>query len=215
MRASYTPAHETGIGRAASRNRARPRERERFMRLEHGKYARMERERRYWLEDVRIWTCDTAEPKRISDRYLIGTRLRLRSIRSPDGSTVYKLTQKIVPEGPDFSHAFITNTYLNRDEYLVLAALPAHEVTKLRYRYVYDGREYGIDFFHGNLRGLVLMETEFRSDEEMDDAPPPPFNAVDVSSDERFTGGQLAQSTWDALRRSLTAQPPLAPALAF
>ena len=64
-----------------------------------GKYARVERERRFLLADLPARAA-AATPRRITDRYLTGTRLRLRLVEHQDGGgCVYKLTQK-VPAGP-------------------------------------------------------------------------------------------------------------------
>ena len=63
------------------------------------KYARIEFERRFLLErlpaDVKV-----VAVRRIVDRYIEGTRLRLREIIDPDGAGVYKLAQKIPDETP-------------------------------------------------------------------------------------------------------------------
>ncbi len=61
------------------------------------KYARIEYERRFLVE------CFPTEAKavavrRIVDRYIAGTRLRLRHIIGADGNEVYKFTQKIPNE---------------------------------------------------------------------------------------------------------------------
>jgi hypothetical protein len=76
------------------------------------KYARIERERRFLLagfpRDVTI-----VRTRHITDRYIDGTRLRLRELRDDAGPTVYKLTQKIPAPGPDAQVGFITNIYLD------------------------------------------------------------------------------------------------------
>ena len=94
------------------------------------KYYLPEIERR-WLVDVSLIDFDSLpEPISIVDRYLPGTRLRLRKIE--DGAEfIYKFVKKYGREGwveP------ITNLYLDRAEYETLSAIPAREIRKKRYR---------------------------------------------------------------------------------
>src|SRR6266496_1542731 len=65
-----------------------------------GKYARVEREWRYLLAGLPDGI-PPASARRITDRYLTSTSLRLRHISGPEGDQ-YKLTQKIpaTPPGP-------------------------------------------------------------------------------------------------------------------
>jgi CYTH domain-containing protein len=147
-----------------------------------GKYARYELERRWLLDGIPE---GAEEEHEIHDRYIEGTRLRLRDMGSQR-----KLTQKEAPSPPDYARTVITNLYLSQAEYDLLTALPARELRKRRYRL---GR-YSIDVFEGPLRGLVLAEAEFASEDEMRTHPDPDFALRDVTGDERYTGGWLAHN---------------------
>jgi len=147
-----------------------------------GKYARYELERRWLLERLPEGA-DAGSG--IHDRYIDGTRLRLRHAGPPHEQ--YKLSQKEAPAPPDYARTVITTFYLSREEYEVLAALPARELRKRRHHL---GR-YSIDVFEGPLSGLVLAETEFASEEEMRAHPQPEFAIREVSDDVRYTGGWL------------------------
>jgi len=70
--------------------------------IKEGKYARVERERRFLLAGSPSASAVTAR-RRITDRYLPGTRLRLRRVENLDsGAREYKLTQKwAAPRFPD------------------------------------------------------------------------------------------------------------------
>jgi hypothetical protein len=97
-----------------------------------GKYARVERERRFLLTDLPGGT-SPASARRIIDRYLISTSLRLRHISSPE-SDQYKLTQKIPATCPGPVQGLITNIYLPKTEHDHLAAaLPARTLAKTRH----------------------------------------------------------------------------------
>ena len=123
------------------------------------KYARLERERRFLL---RVSPAEgVVKTTRIADRYLLGTRLRLRraietvTVGGIGERTVYKLTQKV--PAPDGGPGLITTLYLDAVEYAVLEQLPAATVHKTRL----SVPPLGIDVFEDALAGLVLAEAEF------------------------------------------------------
>jgi len=100
--------------------------------IREGKYARIERERRFLLVAPPPPPAVTAR-RRITDRYLPGTRLRLRRIDYPgSGNREFKFTQKVPANRPGYVQGLITNTYLSAAEYDLLATLPAAVLTKTR-----------------------------------------------------------------------------------
>ncbi|HUQ32998.1 MAG TPA: hypothetical protein VM095_12835 [Pyrinomonadaceae bacterium] len=172
--------------------------------VESDKYARVERERRFLLRDMPEPLTRASEHVQIWDNYITGTRLRLRKIRIPQTRKWrLKLTQKFAPAPTDSSRTVITNTYLSAYEYQVLSVFEGNEIRKNRYPYEYQGRKYSIDVFLGALWGLILAETEFETDEEMQSFTPPPFIALEVTNDETFTGGALVELSYEDLRAKL------------
>lgn len=172
-----------------------------------GKYARVERERRYVLRELPPGLMLADYHTQIFDNYITGTRLRLRKVRVPaTHEWTWKLTQKFAPDPADFSRTLVTNIYLSQYEYEVLSVFEANEIRKNRYPYEHEGRAYSIDVFLGALHGLVLAETDFQTDEEMRDFQIPSFAALDVTDNEMFTGGTLVQLTSDEIRASLKAR---------
>lgn len=154
------------------------------------KHARIERERRFLLAQfpsnamvVRNW--------RIRDNYIQGTTLRLRQQTYNDGLTTFKLTQKLPVRGNGAQQGFITSMYLREDEFHLLAQLPARKLTKTRF----SVPPFGIDVFDGLLEGLILAEAEFDSAASAENLTVPFFAAGEVSADDRFSGGQLAQAS--------------------
>jgi CYTH domain-containing protein len=169
-----------------------------------GRYARVERERRYLLRGLPPGLKPSDPHTQITDNYVTGTRLRLRKVRVPETNEwTLKLTQKHAPQPPDFSRTLITNIYLSPYEYEVLSVFEGNELRKNRYPYEHEGRKYSVDVFLGLLRGLVLAETDFDTDEEMDSSPLPPFAALDVTREETFTGARLVELTAEDLRAEL------------
>ena len=172
--------------------------------MNYGKYARVERERRFLLRELPEGLTRASQHLQIWDNYITNTRLRLRKVRVPQTKEyTWKLTQKFAPAPPDFSRTIITNIYLTEYEYEVLSVFEGNEIRKNRYPYEHDGRAYGIDMFLGNLWGLVLAETSFETDEEMDSFVMPPFAVLDVTDDEMFTGGKLVEFSADKIREEL------------
>jgi CYTH domain-containing protein len=150
------------------------------------KYARVERERRWLMREAPDPKDATAEVE-ITDIYFSGTRLRLRRMvdRRGEQPTIYKLTQKV----PGTSTAgLVTNTYLSKAEYELLAQLDGCELKKIRYSIP----PFGIDAFLPPLAGLVLAEAEFEDDEAMAAATAPAEAISEVTDDPQFTGGYLA-----------------------
>lgn len=167
----------------------------------YGKYARVERERRFLLRELPQPLTRASEHLQITDNYITGTRLRLRKIRVPaTKERTWKLTQKFTPSPADFSRAIITNIYLTPYEYEVFSVFEGNELRKNRYPFEHEGRSYAIDLFLGALWGLILAETGFKTDEEMDDFNMPPFAVADVSYDEMFTGARLVELSFEDLR---------------
>jgi CYTH domain-containing protein len=157
------------------------------------KYARPERERRFLLSappDGQV-----ARAVRITDRYLTGTRLRLR--RSVElagdqdgaGHVVFKLTQKV--PGPAGEPGLTTTLYLNAAEYGVLMQLPGVSLRKVRLSIP----PLGVDVFEGALAGLVLAEAEFDDDVSLLAFTPPADAVAEVTRDQRLSGGSLAVTT--------------------
>ncbi|MDX6350395.1 MAG: hypothetical protein QOF84_5185 [Streptomyces sp.] len=160
-----------------------------------GKYARVERERRFLLEALPDGTPSGAV-RSIVDRYVTGTRLRLRQVTDEGtGAREYKFTQKIPADRPGPVQGLITNTYLSRAEYDVLAALPAATLRKARHSLP----PFGVDVFEPPLHGLVLAEAEFGTDEEMLAFTPGIEVVAEVTADPRFTGGRLARTSREEL----------------
>ena len=149
------------------------------------KYAVVERERRYILASLPEGVTSTRE---ILDRYLTGTRLRLREVREDDGTITRKLAHKVrLTEGP--AEVACTNLYLNNDEWTLLAALPAQLLRKRRHLVRRDGFLVAIDEHED---GTLIAEID--DHDEPSDFVPEWLDVVDdVSSDEAWTGGGLAR----------------------
>ena len=172
--------------------------------IPESKYARLERERRYLLQDLPEGLTRASPHVQITDNYITGTRLRLRKVRDPlTNKWIVKFTQKFAVNSSDLSRTLITNTYLNAQEAEILSVFEANEIRKNRYRFEFEGRKFGIDMFLGDLFGLVLAEVSFDDDEELESFPKPPFALVEVTNNELFTGGKLCELTFADVREEI------------
>lgn len=157
------------------------------------KYALVERERRFLLR--RQPDGDVMRTVRIVDRYLTGTRIRLREMTEVDAAShatvnlARKLTQKV--PAPDGGPGLITSMYLSEAEYGMFAALPAASSGKTRLSIP----PLGVDLFEGERAGLVIGEVEFDDDTSMARFEPPAEAVAEVTRDVRLTGGRLAVTT--------------------
>jgi CYTH domain-containing protein len=168
------------------------------------KYARIERERRYLLQDLPEGLSRADHHLQITDNYISGTRLRLRKVRDPQTNKwVVKFTQKFAPDTDDLSRTTITNTYLNPIEADTLAIFEANEIRKNRYHFEFEGRQFSVDMFLGDLFGLVLAEVSFDNDDELENFSPPPFALAEVTNNELFSGGRLSQLSFADLKDEL------------
>ncbi len=168
------------------------------------KYALVERERRYLLEDLPEGLTRVSPHLQITDNYITGTRLRLRKVRNPQTNKwTAKLTQKFAPNQADFSRTRITNVYLNALEAETLGVFEGNEIRKNRYAYEFEGRKFSVDMFLGDLFGLVLAEVSFETEGELESYPPPPFAIADVTNDELFSGGKLCGLSFADIREAI------------
>ena len=155
------------------------------------KYARIERERR-WLVDVAARPgVDDGFVTHIADRYIDGTRMRLRRMERPDlGETKWKLTKKY--ECADPKARPIVTTYLTEPEYVLLSALPARELVKRRLHLVHRGEYWSLDVFEGALAGLELVECEAPDEAALAGLQPPDWVLREVTDLPHWQGGALA-----------------------
>jgi hypothetical protein len=153
------------------------------------KYALVERERRFLMAGIPSGGAAGVRRVDIVDRYLTGTRLRLRRGGAPGSAgPELKLTQKVPAAQPGPVRGLVTSLYLSSAEYDVLATLPGAELAKTRLFFP----PYAVDVFGPPRGGLVLAEVELDSDADLAACPPPPGSLAEVTCDDRFTGGRLA-----------------------
>lgn len=162
------------------------------------KYARVERERRFLLEQLPP-QLNHEEYQRFHDRYIIGAPVRLRRVETPGGEhLVTKLGQKIAnPDAPNNPrHQLMTTIYLTRDEGQVFASLPAHCASKRRYKLKEQGWTFCIDQYEApaSIAGLLIAEVECDTDEALDAIVCPAWALREITNEQGWSGATLAAS---------------------
>ncbi len=149
------------------------------------KYAHIERERR-WLVDAALCPLPPDHVS-IEDRYIDGTRLRLRRMTdSGDGRVVLKLTKKY--DAADPAARPIVTAYLTGGEYAVFAALPARIVVKRRYAV----DDFSVDVFDDPTGLPIIAEIECASAEALAAVVPPTWTRREITRDAAYQGAHLA-----------------------
>jgi CYTH domain-containing protein len=159
--------------------------------LARPKYANLELERRWLVDRAARPDITELEFTLISDRYLVGTRLRLRRMMRGE-RTVLKLTKKYETARPEARP--IVTAYLTEAEYAVFAVLPAVAMRKRRYRLPVGSQIWSLDLFEGALAGLELVEAEASDEAALAALVPPPWAAREITHDPRYQCGSLAQT---------------------
>lgn len=155
------------------------------------KYARAELERRWLVDPALRPAIDALDFVLIEDRYLSGTRMRLRRMTRSDGWSAYKLTKKYETERPEARP--IVTTYLTEAEHALLANLPGRLLRKNRYYLPHAGLVWSLDLFEGALVGLELAEVEVPDEAALAALVPPPWTVREVTHDVRYQCGSLVE----------------------
>lgn len=165
------------------------------------KYAHIEQERRYLVLGSNAYP-DPIRELFIRDLYFVGTNLRLRQVDEAGNPTVFKFGQKI-RVGNDFQFQIAhTTMYISVDEFELLSSLPAKKLEKKRSIFPLEDLQFALDEFEGELAGLSLIEVDLGR-RDITHAPLPIDGLIEVTSDERFTGGELVKMNNEYLRALL------------
>lgn len=153
------------------------------------KYSRPEFERRFHVIAERLPPLDPATARLIEDRYIDGSRLRLRRISGGGGATVYKFCKKYGGGAPGEP---IVNIYLSDAEYRLLARLPGCDIVKRRFLLDVANTRFAIDLFESPHPGLTLCEVETELQSELERIALPDWVGAEVTGDPAFSGAALA-----------------------
>jgi CYTH domain-containing protein len=152
------------------------------------------------------------------DNYIRGTRLRLRTIRSPrTRAWNWILEQRFAPDDADLSRWHVSEIHLNEAEHVAFEIFEGREIRKnerletseLRFnRYFYDfkGKQIEIDLFLNPLWGYNPAKVFFESEAEMKNFKLPDFAVAEITQNEFFLGRNMLGKTFEDVRAELAAQ---------
>lgn len=103
----------------------------------------------------------------------------------------FELTKKVPVEGQNSSQHNENTILLSPDEASALLKIKGKRLSKVRYYFSFDGRVAEVDVFKGDLAGLVLVDFEFDSTDDLNGFKMPDFCLVDVTEEEFLAGGML------------------------
>lgn len=138
----------------------------------------------------------------IFDNYIENTRLRIRSVRSPETKEWTFILQQRFAVNERLSHWKIAEIYLSDDEHAIFEPfekreikknerVESSEVRKNRYFFESDNKQIAIDLYLGDLWGLILAKVEFETEKELLDFEAPKIAVLEITNDEFFVGANL------------------------
>lgn len=135
-----------------------------------------------------------ATARRVHDRYLDGTRLRLRTEYDDHGRVVaHRLGRKTQLPGSEPVTAALSELVIDADDAAVLSRLPGRDLAKLRHAVDDDSAVVVIDVFAGPLEGLCIVEVRFDTTDELEAYAPPAWVGREVTHDPAFGDAALAE----------------------
>jgi len=161
----------------------------------------LEREKTYLLKSLPEGLAN-CQSEILSDAYIPTSaehpvlRLRRRGDR-------YEMTKKEPVSGTDSSRQNEHTIKLTADEAAAFDIVEAKRFTKRRYYCTVEGHAAELDVYLEALAGLVVIDFEFKSDEELEAFAMPDICLADVTQDEAFAGGILAGKKYADLTEAL------------
>jgi len=143
-----------------------------------------------------------SESREIIDLYFPENSLHPK-IRLRKNGNKYELTKKQLLNTNDASMQEESTILLDVEEFLVLSQLEGKRIRKVRYFYSCDRGVAEIDVFQDELEGLVLIDFEFSSEEELNSFEIPNFCLCDVTQEDFIAGGVLAGKTYAQIKNNL------------
>lgn len=144
----------------------------------------------------------------IFDNYIENTRLRLRSIRSPETKQwQYVLEQRFPVDEDDLSIWRVSEIVLSEAEHTAFEIFEGREISrneradtneirKNRYFYNFGGSQLALDIFLGALWGLNTAQIVFETIEEMRAFQTPPLALTEITNNSFYTGANLPGKTF-------------------
>jgi CYTH domain-containing protein len=142
--------------------------------------------------------------KEIRDIYIPKLIEKHAPIRIRKNGDSYEITKKSTIIEGDHSQMLEQTIVLTREEFLMLEKeISGRKVTKTRYYYPVNGTIAEVDVFGEALTGLVLIDFEFKTNEEKEAFKMPFFCLADVTQEDFIAGGILCGKKYADLENEL------------
>jgi CYTH domain-containing protein len=145
------------------------------------------------------------QPVKVVDYYLpeantVHPHLRVRA----KGNSKFEITKKQPLNGTDSSEQSEHTIVINEQEYKDIIANRKRSVIKDRYSTNYEGFALDVDVFQGSLKGLVLIDFEFKTKKQKEAFRAPDFCLADVTQEAFIAGGLLAGKSYADIEKELS-----------
>lgn len=138
----------------------------------------------------------------ISDVYVPDTAAHA-TLRLRHRGDSYVITKKRPLQDTDSSRMSEDTITLDKEEYEALASCSTKTFVKRRFYCEIDEHKAEIDVYLEKLAGLVVIDFEFESNEELEAFKKPAFCLADVTQDEVTAGGKLAGQSFEDIADEL------------
>ena len=115
----------------------------------------------------------------------------------------FEITKKYPVEDGDASKQHEFTIKLTKEEFEELSLIEGKRTEKHRYKLDHQGREAEVDIFQGKLKGLVLIDFEFKTEEEKEIFEMPDFCLAEVTQEEFLAGGMLCGKSYEEVEENL------------
>ena len=142
--------------------------------------------------------------KEIIDIYLPKAVEVHAPIRIRKNGDSYEITKKtLVTEGVRSTFKEETITLLRNEFMMLEKEIPGRRIRKMRYNYPVNGMIAEFDVFQDALTGLVLIDFEFKTEEEKNSFKAPFFCLAEATNEEFLAGGMLCGKRYADIEKDL------------
>jgi len=142
------------------------------------------------------------ESRKMLDIYL-PKHSKHAKLRVRQSGTNYVITKKSAVSKNNASTHLEESISITFEEFKAFSRISANRISKTRYFYPYQNKIAEIDIFSGKLKGLVLIDFEFKSQKDLENFVMPDFCLADVTEEEVIAGGVLSHNTISSISQVL------------
>lgn len=146
---------------------------------------------------------DGVTPKHMVDIYIPDHGVEHPHLRLRKKDDLYVITKKYPVVDGDAMHQVEETIKLDINEYNALKKSSTAKVEKLRYNVIMDSYPAEVDVFQGKLKGLVMVDFEFKDENHLANFTKPKEALVEVSNVDFLAGGLLAGKSYEDIRQRL------------